>query len=333
MQHQGESSKKIFDGLNFPGGYSSLKRVLLKLTGENLLITQGKGKATRYYLSPGYELLYPISIDLYFETEMDQREIIPGFNLAKIGDAMSKVELFTPEEAEKLAHLHTQFQSNCAKLSKYQIVQENERVLIDLCWKSVQLQGCQYSLLQTERLVKQELTASDKTITDAKMILNHWQALQFAVTPGSYFSPMTIDKIKEIYRLIISNTDYYPSFRTGRAGIVGTNYKPPQDPEQLAQACDSLCELINSRESIFEKALLILVLIPYIQPFAEGNYSVSRIIASAVLFENGYPPISFRTMDSALYQKAMLLFFEQNNIFAIKSLLMREIEFSVNTYF
>jgi len=331
--NQGLSSKEIFDGLNFPGGYSSLKRVLVHFTAEKLLVTRGQGKATKYYLSPGYELLYPIPVDLYFETEMDDRPIKPGFNLSIIGDALSKVELFTPEESEKLVHLNAQFQSNRSKLSEYQVNQEIERVSIDLCWKSSQLQGCQYSLLQTEQLVQTEITAADNTITDAKMIMNHWEALQFAFFPSSYFSSIAMDKIEEVYHLLISDTRHYPAIRTCRAGIVGTTYKPPQDPDQLAKACDQLCDLINSRDSIFEKALLFLVLIPYIQPFTEGNNSVSRIVASAVLYEKGYCPISFRTMDSALYKKAMLLFFEQNNFNAIKQLFIREFEFAVNTYF
>ena len=45
--NQGLSSKEIFDGLNFPGGYSTLKRLLVQLTGENLLVTRCLSKARR----------------------------------------------------------------------------------------------------------------------------------------------------------------------------------------------------------------------------------------------------------------------------------------------
>jgi Fic family protein len=51
-----------------------------------------------------------------------------------------------------------------------------------------------------------------------------------------------------------------------------------------------MCDLINSKESVFEKALLSLVLIPYIQPFADGNKRTARIINSDHISN----PISFK---------------------------------------
>lgn len=44
-------------------------------------------------------------------------------------------------------------------------------------------------------------------------------------------------------------------------------------------------------------------------------------------------PISFRTVDSIEYKKAMLLFYEQNNISAFKHIFISQFEFAVNTYF
>jgi len=44
-------------------------------------------------------------------------------------------------------------------------------------------------------------------------------------------------------------------------------------------------------------------------------------------------PLSFRTVDSVDYKKAMLLFYEQNNISIFKAIFMNQFEFAVNTYF
>ena len=44
-------------------------------------------------------------------------------------------------------------------------------------------------------------------------------------------------------------------------------------------------------------------------------------------------PISFRTMDSVDYKKAMLLFYEQNNISRFKEIFINQFEFAVKTYF
>ena len=94
-----------------------------------------------------------------------------------------------------------------------------------------------------------------------------------------------------------------------------------------------MCVLVNSKDNVFEKALLLLVLLSYIQAFEDGNKRTARIVSNACLIDNGYCPISFRTIDSVEYKKAMLLFYEQNNISAFKTVFMDQFEFAVKTYF
>ena len=91
--------------------------------------------------------------------------------------------------------------------------------------------------------------------------------------------------------------------------------------------------MVNDKKNVFEKVLLLLVLISYIQPFSDGNKRTVRIVSNAILIHNNYCPISFRTVDSIEYKKAMLLFYEQNNISAIKEIFIEQFEFAVNTYF
>ena len=102
---------------------------------------------------------------------------------------------------------------------------------------------------------------------------------------------------------------------------------------QIKEALRDMCGLVNKRENVFEKALLLLVLLSYIQAFADGNKRTARIISNAVLMNNNYCPVSFRTINSIEYKKAMLLFYEQNNINAFKNIFIHQFEFAVNTYF
>jgi len=44
-------------------------------------------------------------------------------------------------------------------------------------------------------------------------------------------------------------------------------------------------------------------------------------------------PISFRTVDSIDYKKAILIFYEQNNITSFKRIFIDQFGFAVNTYF
>ena len=75
------------------------------------------------------------------------------------------------------------------------------------------------------------------------------------------------------------------------------------------------------------------MLISYIQPFADGNKRTARIISNAALVNKGNCPVSFRTVDPLDFKKAMLLFYEQNNLTAIKKIFIDQYEFVVNTYF
>ena len=47
----------------------------------------------------------------------------------------------------------------------------------------------------------------------------------------------------------------------------------------------------------------------------------------------GYCPLSFRTIDSVDYKKAMLMFYEQNNIVAFKQMFIEQYEFVTKNYF
>jgi Fic family protein len=69
------------------------------------------------------------------------------------------------------------------------------------------------------------------------------------------------------------------------------------------------------------------------QAFTEGNKRTARIISNGILIANGYCPISFRTVDSIDYKKAMLMFYEQNNMAAFKQIFIEQFLFAVNTYF
>lgn len=90
---------------------------------------------------------------------------------------------------------------------------------------------------------------------------------------------------------------------------------------------------MNATPCIFSKALLVLVLLSYIQAFMDGNKRVARLTSNAVLIAHGYCPLSFRSVESIDYKKAMLIFYEQNNISAFKKIFMEQFEFAVKSYF
>jgi Fic family protein len=94
-----------------------------------------------------------------------------------------------------------------------------------------------------------------------------------------------------------------------------------------------MCDLINRKTSVFEKALIALLFISYIQPFADGNKRTARIVSNAILMNYHFCPLSFRTVDAIEYKKAALLFYEQNNVSYFKEIFITQYDFAVHTYF
>ena len=328
-----QSSKTIYEGAEIDTSYATVKRILNQLIDEGLVVSEGKGRGTIYRVSQAYALFSPIDLDTYFEKEIDEREIREDYNLDLIRYILPKVELFTKSELEKLNGLQSTYRKNVSGLTTMEYEKELERLAIDLSWKSSQIEGNTYSLLETERLLKEKETAQGKKKEEAIMLLNHKEALDFIIEDPGYVDPLSISRIEDIHSLLMKELGVERNIRQRRVGITGTNYRPLDNEYQIREQMRSMCNLVNSRTNIFEKALLLLVLISYIQAFVDGNKRTARIISNAMLISNSYCPISFRTVSPLDYKKAMLLFYEQNNMLAFKEIFIEQFEFSVKTYF
>lgn len=326
------SSGEIHQEFALTSSYATVKRVLSQLLKENHLTSTGIGKGTRYQISPSYELLAPIDLDSYYRKEIDERKVREEFNHDIFG-LLSKVEVLNNAERKKLSDLQAKYKANISQLSEFEYKKELERLAIDLSWKSSQIEGNTYSLLETERLLKEKETAAGKTKEEAIMLLNHKEAIDFIVDNPDYLSPLTISRIEDIHGLLVKELAVDKNLRKRRVGISGTNYRPLDNEFKIREALLATCELVNEKVNIFEKALLILLLISYIQPFMDGNKRTARIVSNAILMNNEHCPISFRTVDSVDYKKAMLLFYEQNNLSKFKEIFISQFEFAVKTYF
>ena len=331
--HPRSSRSEIEAGLNMKESPATVKRILASLVESKEAIVTGQGRATRYSVSPQAHVTMELNMDTYFEKEMDEREVQTSFNFELIHEILPQVELFTEEEKKQLANLQAQFAKNLEGITPTEYRKEMERLGIDLSWKSSQIEGNTYSLLETEKLLKEKQTASGKTKEEAVMLLNHKDALDFILADPEYLQEISIRRIEELHSLLVKELDVDKGIRKRRIGVTGTNYRPLDNEYQIREALEDSCHLINGKENVFEKALLALVLLSYIQAFADGNKRTARMISNAIFIANRYCPISFRTVDSVDYKKAMLLFYEQNNISAFKKIFIDQFAFAVQTYF
>ncbi len=327
------STTEINKILNLNISQVTLNRDLSKLLERRLINRIGKGRAIKYSVSVNYQLFSKINLDSYFEKEIDFREGKKQFN-RKIFSILSEIEIFTKKEKIFLTQLQEKYTQNISDISPSIYQKELERLTIDLSWKSSQIEGNTYSLLETEQLLTQKIAASKKTKEEAIMILNHKDALKYiAKDTHELVNPLKISTIEDIHQILTKNLGVEKNIRSRLVGITGTTYKPPDNEFQIREYLQKMCNVINLSNNVFEQALLSVVIISYIQPFADGNKRTARIIGNMLLMANNNCPLSYRSVNSIEYKKAVLLFYEQNNLQYFKELFIRQYEFAVNNYF
>ncbi len=190
-----------------------------------------------------------------------------------------------------------------------------------------------YTLLDTERLINEHITAQGKTLEETNMVLNHKKALDFMLKSPQYYQNLSVSKIEEIHKLLVGDLNVTTGIRESMVGIVGTNYRPLDNSHQIKEALEKLIQLINQTQNPIEKALIAVLMIAYIQPFEDGNKRTSRILGNAILLANNYCPLSYRSVYEVEYKKGIILFYEQNNASYFKQLFLEQFKQVVQKYF
>lgn len=300
--------------------------VLLK---ENYIVKHGNTKNISYSLPN--DILRKYDIEKYFSLETDDRNIkYPYFNF----DIFTELkDIFSEEEKQELEEINNIFIKKISSKPQTLLKKDFERLLIELSWKSSQIEGNTYSLLDTETLIKENIEAEGHKKEEAIMILNHKKALDFILNNKDYFQDLSLKKIEELHNILVNNLGVAKGLRKYSVGITGTNYRPLDNQHQINDAIEKFISLVNKTENIIEKALITVLIISYIQPFEDGNKRTGRILANAILFANNYCPLSYRSVKETEYKKAVIIFYENNSLEYFKQIFTEQFKFAVEKYF
>ena len=291
----------------------------------------GGGKHVKYRLRPGQELLIPVDLEEYFHAKTDSRNVkYQHINLQLIENLSG---LFTAEELDIFEQGRRKLKNKFTTLDKTLLKRELERFTIELSWKSSQIEGNTYSLLETEELIKNKKEAEGHDRDEATMILNHKTTFDIILENNDSFREIDLLDIRSIHSELTKNLEITAGIRESGVGITGTTYLPLDNKWQIE---DALAKLVNHAKQITivpEKALIFLAMIAYLQPFTDGNKRTSRMVGNAVLLANGYFPLSYRSVDEVEYKKALIMFYEQNNLFHLKRIFLEQQKFAIDNYF
>jgi len=308
----------------------TVKRHLSDLSEKGVLEVKGSGRSTFYLLTTKGRVFSDIDPNEYVSVEPDKRYGMRIFNFELFNKFPQK--LFSEEEISKLKKLTEKYHQRSKEITETVQKKELERLIIELSWKSSKIEGNTYTLLDTEKLIKENKPAEGKTKEETQMILNHKQAFDFIFNNKEVFKHLNKDNLIKLHEILVEKLNINTNFRKNLVGIAGSKYQPLDNVYQIEEAVDSLSKAITQMDSPFSKALTALAGVSYIQPFEDGNKRTSRLIANAVLLAYDCMPLSYRNIDEKRYKSAALVFYELNSIIPLKEIFINQYEFAVENY-
>jgi len=295
----------------------------------NLVVAEGKGKSTVYRLAEANQSLTYVDLSKYFETETESRQINREYNkniYPQLKNMLSKTDIELWEKSKRV------FKEAKEKLDPSIYKRELERFVIELSWKSSQIEGNTYSLIETETLIKQNIKARGHSEDEAVMILNHKKAFEVILEKKDSFKKLELSDVVQLHQVLTKGL-VTSGIRSQKVKISGTQYEPLSSKHELEEELRKLVNHVNDSKYPPEKALITATLLAYIQPFADGNKRTSRMLSNAILIAFDYFPLSYRNIDVNEYRSSMIVFYETGNMYNLKRLFMKQLQFAIENYF
>ena len=191
------------------------------------------------------------------------------------------------------------------------------RLLIDLSWNSSRLEGNTYSLLETQRLLEDGVGAEGHGVAETQMIVNHKAAIEMLAEQADEigFNRYTVCNLHALLadNLMADEADI-GRIRSKPVGIGGTVYHPLAVPQQIEECFEMLLRKAAAIEDPFEQAFFTMAHVPYLQPFADVNKRVSRIVANIPLMQRNLCPLSFVDVSQQDYVAGLIGVYELNRV-------------------
>ncbi|MBT6069311.1 cell filamentation protein Fic [Candidatus Peregrinibacteria bacterium] len=309
---------------------ATLRRDVSELRDLGYLNHSGDRKSSRYTLSIAGRLYAPIDPHEYCRLDVDKRFGATSFDFSLFQKIPSK--LFSGKEIDVMGNATAVFLKKSENASDIIKQKELERFVIELSWKSSKIEGNTYSLLDTERLIKEGIEAPGHTKDEAIMILNHKKAFQYVLEHGESHKSISKRFIEDIHCILVEGLNISSGLREKQVGITGSTYKPLSVPSQIREAIDDLCKTISKLKDPYSKAFIALIGISYIQPFEDGNKRTARLLANSILVAYNCAPLSYRNADEILYKEGTLVFYEKNSIIPMREIFVQQYLFACEQY-
>lgn len=198
-------------------------------------------------------------------------------------------------EIEQIRYLHKILQDT---LTSHELEEYEKNCEYQYVHGTTSIEGNTLDLRQTKQLLNDNIAPDNKLLREINEVQNFKLVKMYR---DSYKKPVTIDFIRKIHQLIMTNIDIEMAgvFRRSNAiGIVGYDGQlPPADiiEESLQAIIDEYYQKVSEGYCPFEQAVLFHHRFECIHPFNDGNGRTGREIFNYLLIRDKYPRMFFIT--------------------------------------
>jgi fido (protein-threonine AMPylation protein) len=270
----------------------------------------------------------------YFREHYSLRKPV-GYRRSLLDDYRPNETFYLPESTR--THLRERGQSaEMAELPPGTYARQVlDRLIIDLSWNSSRLEGNTFSLLETDFLLEQGRSADPLRHEEAQMILNHKAAIEFLVEAPEElgFNRYTFLNLHAILAEdLLDDRKAEGALRVMPVGIGGSVFHPTNNPALIEECFDLILQKAAAIRDPLECSFFLMVHLPYLQPFMDGNKRMSRLAANIPLIQANMSPLSFTGVKVPDYTTAILAVYELNRLELLREVFVHAYEESACRY-
>ncbi|MBU4352791.1 MAG: Fic family protein [Nanoarchaeota archaeon] len=199
-----------------------------------------------------------------------------------------------------------QYRKEIKRLSLLEKEKKLKEFIIRFTYDSSKLSGVDITLRQTSLILKEGIMPQNiRDLRTAKELENHEKGIIIITKYKGNFDIKFINKLHKVLFFGVDDTiagKLRNEFKRN-VKIAGTSYVPPkwQDLQRELKAFFKWYKSENKKLHPLELAALIHLKLISIQPFADGNSRLSRLLMNWVLWKKNYPPIDIPIEDLENY--------------------------------
>lgn len=222
----------------------------------------------------------------------------------------SKYKYLSTAEIEKIEKKKEEYGKELTRLSNPEKEKRLEEFIIRFTYDSSKLSGVDITLRQTSLILKEGIMPKNfKNLRTVRELENHEKGV-IAIT--KYKGKLDLRFIKKLHKILFSGIDDSIAGRLRDelerdVKVAGTSYVPPkwQDIQKELDNFFKWYRSENRRLHALELAALLHLKIITIQPFADGNSRLSRLLMNWVLWKKNYPLVDIPIEDLENYYNVL----------------------------